>query len=255
MPRSAALIVYDRLDYATAWPLQHRLARERARERWPDTLLLLEHNPVYTVGRSGQVARHDEIVIPAPYHRIPCYRVERGGSITYHGPGQVVGYPVVRLREFCAGPKAYMKLLEDVLIRVLADWGITASRLERLTGVWVGRDPAEKIAALGVRISEGVTIHGFALNVAMDLGPFGAIVPCGIPGCRTTSMSAVLGKAVPVADVRRSVAARFSEVFDLEWMQTVDRDALELLSADPGSSGDTERGGAHHQEHSVAAPA
>ncbi len=248
MPRSAALIQYDKLDYATAWPMQRCVVQERVQERWPDTLFLLEHNPVYTIGRSAQAAPQDHSPVPPPHDRIPWYRVERGGSVTYHGPGQVVGYPIMRLREFCAGPKVYMRLLEEVVIRVLAEWGIDAHRIEKLTGVWVGRDPAEKIAAMGVRISQGVTMHGFALNVAMDLSPFHAIVPCGIPGCRATSMAAVLGKPVSVAEARRSLAARFTEVFGLEWMQTFDRDPLRLPPPDGRWSGDSEHGDAHHQE-------
>lgn len=255
MPRSAALIEYDQLDYATAWAMQRCVVRERAQDRWPDTLFLLEHHPVYTLGRSGQAAPQDYLVVPPPHDRIPCYRIERGGSVTYHGPGQVVGYPILRLRDFCAGPKAYMRLLEEAVIRGLAEWGINAYRIEKLTGVWVGHDPPEKIAAMGVRISEGVTMHGFALNVSMDLGPFHAIVPCGIPGCRATSMAAVLGKPVPVPEVRRTLAARFGEVFGLEWMQTFDRDPLQLLSPDGSSSGEAERGDAHHQEDPVTAPA
>lgn len=255
MPRPAALIVYDQLDYATAWPMQRGVAHERAQDRWPDTLFLLEHDPVYTVGRSGQLAGQDQVVLPPPHDRIPWFRVERGGSVTYHGPGQIVGYPVLRLREFCAGPKAYMGLLEEVVIRVLGEWGITAHRAERLTGVWVGRDPSEKIASMGVRIARGVTVHGFALNVEMDLGPFHAITPCGIPGCRTTSMSAVLGTPIAVADVRRRVAARFSEVFGLEWIQGFDRDPLRLPAPGGRSPDDPERGDAHHEEDPVPASA
>lgn len=255
MPRSAALIEYDTLDYATAWLMQRSVVRERVQDRWPDTLFLLEHDPVYTVGRSGQAANQDQAVVPPPHDRIPWYRVERGGSVTYHGPGQVVGYPILRLRDFCAGPKAYMRLLEQVIINVLADWGIRAHRIEKLTGVWVGRHPSEKIAAMGVRISRGVTMHGFALNVAPDLSPFHAIVPCGIPGCRATSMAAVLGRSVPIAEVRRSVAARFSEIFGLQWLQTFDRDPLSLPSCDDQWPGDSGPEDAHHQEDPVPASA
>lgn len=255
MPRSAALIEYDQLDYGTAWPMQRRVAHERARDAWPDTLFLLEHDPVYTVGRSGQVAQQDHFVVPPPFDRIPCHRVERGGSVTYHGPGQIVGYPILRLRDFCAGPKAYMRMLEEVITRVLGEWGITAHHVDKFPGVWVGRNPSEKIAAMGVRISEGVTMHGFALNVTMDLAPFHAIVPCGIPGCRATSMAAVLGQPVPVAEVRRSLAARFSDVFGLEWMQDFDRDPLQLPPPGGRSSGKVERGDAHHQEDPVTASA
>ncbi|TAJ32046.1 MAG: lipoyl(octanoyl) transferase LipB [Nitrospirae bacterium] len=211
------LLVYDRLDYAAAWDLQRRLVEERVAGRRPDTLVLVEHEPVFTVGRSGQAAHwgEEQVLREAGYS---LYHVERGGSVTYHGPGQIVGYPILRLSRFCPGPKAYVRLLEDVLIRTLADWGIAGQRVERLPGVWVGEEPA-KIAALGVRIVKGVTMHGFALNVTVDLAPFHRIVPCGITGCRVTSMAALLGTPVEVAMVRKRVAEKFAEVFGLDWTE------------------------------------
>lgn len=252
MPRSAALIAYETLDYATAWRMQRGVARERAQDRWPDTVFLLEHDPVYTIGRSGQAAQQEPPVVPPPHDRVPWYRVERGGSVTYHGPGQVVAYPILRLRDFCAGPKVYMRMLEEVVIRVLDEWGITGYRIEKLTGVWAG-DPAEKIAAMGVRIAEGVTMHGFALNVAMDLRPFQAIVPCGIPGCRVTSMASLVAGPLRIRDVRERIAARFSEVFGLEWMGTFDRDPLHLAPPDAWPSGAPV--GPHHHQQEDAVPA
>jgi lipoyl(octanoyl) transferase len=212
---SALLLSYDRLDYMPAWALQRVLVEDRLQNRRPDTLILLEHNPVFTIGRSGRPAHwggDERLLLNLG---LPVHHVERGGSITYHGPGQLVGYPILGLNRFCAGPKAYMRLLEEVLIRTLAVWRLDGHRRDKLTGVWVGD---EKIAAMGVRIIRGVTMHGFSLNVTMDLSPFEQITPCGIPNCRVTSMAHVLGVAVPVATVRARVAQVFAELFDLEWI-------------------------------------
>jgi len=146
---------------------------------------------------------------------------ERGGSVTYHGPGQIVGYPIVRLRQFCAGPKAYVCMLEEVLIRVLAGWGINGYRTDRFVGVWVNNPddpdgPPAKIAAIGVKIARGVTLHGFALNVTVDLAPFAGIVPCGVDGCRVTSMAEVLRRQVEPDEVRHRIAQCFGDVFGLD---------------------------------------
>lgn len=227
------LISYDRLEYGTAWELQRGLVAERIADQRPDTLLLLQHEPVFTVGRSGQEAHwggNEEALRESGY---PVYRVERGGSITYHGPGQIVGYPILRLGRFCPGPKSYMRLLEEVLIRTLADWGITGRRIDRLPGVWVGGDPAEKIAAMGVRILRGVTMHGFALNVTVDLSPFSRVVPCGIAGCRVTSMAALLGRPVEIFMVQRRIAEMFGEVFGLEWTERVPSGAIRTVRSQP----------------------
>jgi lipoyl(octanoyl) transferase len=212
------LVSYDHLDYPVAWELQHQLVEDRAADRLLDTLILLEHPPVFTIGRTGREAHwggDEQALRDAGY---PVYHVERGGSITFHGPGQLVGYPILRLRDFCPGPKTYMRRLEEVLIRTLADWEITGERIEKLTGVWVGE---EKIAALGVRIIRGITMHGFALNVTVDPAPFTRIVPCGITGCRITSMAALLGQPVDCVQVREHIAKRFAEVFDMEWSEPV----------------------------------
>jgi len=222
------LISYAQLDYPTAWELQHQLLEGRAADRSLDTLILLEHPPVFTIGRTGREDHwggDEQTLRDAGY---PVYRVERGGSITFHGPGQLVGYPILKLRDFCAGPKAYMRRLEEVLIRTMADWGIAGKRVEKCTGVWVGE---EKIAAMGVRITRGVTMHGFALNVGVDLGPFTKIIPCGIGGCRVTSMEALLGDAVDRAAVRERLATRFAEVFDLEWTDPVAAGHAALVAA------------------------
>ena len=215
--RPGVLLSYDQLDYGTAWDLQGVLVEERIADRRPDTLVLLEHEPVYTIGRTGQEAHwggDERNLRDAGY---PVFRVERGGSVTYHAPGQIVGYPILRLGHFCSGPKAYMRLLEEVVIRTLAEWGIAGRRIDKLTGVWVEQGNMVKIASMGVRVARGVTMHGFALNVMLDIAPFGRIVPCGIAGCRVTTMAALLGRPIDVSLVRRRIAAVFAAVFGLEW--------------------------------------
>ncbi len=214
------LIQHERLDYETAWAHQRRLVDERLTGQRPDTLLLLEHGPVFTVGRRA-LAEHwggDEEATHVA--GIPVYRTERGGSVTYHGPGQLVGYPILKLNRFCEGPKTYVRMLEEVIILALARWDITGRRAEKLPGVWVGDERPAKIAAVGTRIERGITMHGFALNVAVDLAPFAHIVPCGIAGCRVTSMAEMLEDPVDPSEVRRCVAERFADVFGLEWTRS-----------------------------------
>ncbi len=217
---SGLLYLYDRVPYASAWELQRTLHEERVNDQRPDTLLLLEHDPVYTLGRSTKVAHWsgDEASLKA--EGCAVYHANRGGSITYHGPGQVVGYPILRVRDHCSGPKSYMRLLEEVTIRTLAEWGIVGRRLEQLTGVWVEQESPAKIAALGVHISRGVAMHGFALNVSIDLTPFSRIIPCGLPNCRVTSMADILGDSVPMSQVKSALAKHFADVFRIEWTET-----------------------------------
>lgn len=228
MSKSAVLSHGEGVDYAQAWDLQHRLVEERVADRRLDILLLLEHEPVFTVGRTGKDEHWQELAAKG----LPVHRVERGGSVTYHGPGQLVGYPILKLRDHCPGPKAYVHLLEEVIIRTLAEWGIIGRRVEQWPGVWVGSEPDEKIAAIGVRINRGITMHGFALNVNLDLAPFGRITPCGIAGCRVTSMAEQLGRPVDLPLVRQQVAEHFGRLFDFDWTE---QDLVEtVLSADAG---------------------
>ena len=176
------------LDYESAWAEQRRLHALRVAGRIPDTLLLLEHPAVFTAGKRTEV--HER-----PTDGTPVVDVDRGGKITFHGPGQLVGYPIVTLPEWRDGLRdvvAYVRLLEDVLVGALAGFGIEAHREPRYTGVWVDD---HKIAAIGVKVARGRTRHGFALNVDPDLGMFEHIVPCGIPDRGVTSMAALLGDA------------------------------------------------------------
>ena len=200
-----------RVPYEEAWAIQNRLAEARRAGLEPDTLMLLEHPHTYTIGRRGTrdhvYLRDDELAARG----ITCLEVDRGGDVTYHGPGQLVGYPIVDL-----GPRpdvgCYLRNLEGCLVDVLADFGIAAERLQGYTGVWIGD---RKIAAIGVKVSQGVTTHGFALNVATDLSLFTHILPCGIPDKGVTSMAAELGAAPAMTDVEDAVVARFVERFVL----------------------------------------
>ena len=197
------------VQYEEAWALQRRLADDRRAGRISDTLVLLEHPHTYTIGRSG-TRDHvylDEAELAA--RGITCLDVDRGGDVTYHGPGQLVGYPILDL-----GPTPdvglYLRNLEGCLIDVLAEFGITAGRLSGYTGVWIGD---RKIAAIGVKVSQGVTTHGFALNVSADLSLFTHILACGIPDKGVTSMAVELCSAPPMRAVEDAVVARFSERF------------------------------------------
>jgi lipoate-protein ligase B len=194
------------IDYQAALKLQDALVAARQRDDIGDVLLLLEHPHVYTLGRGG-----DERFILNP-GEIPVYRVSRGGQVTYHGPGQLIGYPIVKLEGADRDVLCYLRRLEHVLIEALAAFGIVAQRRPGLTGVWLG---LEKIASIGVGFRRWVSLHGFALNVATDLSFFDAIVPCGIEGCRMTSLSAH-GLTVPCASMGEIVGQRLAAVFGYE---------------------------------------
>jgi len=189
------------VDYAEALALQRARANARAEGTGPDTLMLLEHPPVYTAGRR---TTDDE----RPTDGTPVVDVDRGGKITWHGPGQLVGYPIVALAD-PVDVVDYVRRLEQALIEVCDGFDLPTGRVPARSGVWLaagaGR-PARKIAAIGVRVQQGVTLHGFALNCDPDLGAFEAIVPCGIPDAGVTSLSTELGRRVRTADVRTDVA-------------------------------------------------
>lgn len=204
------------VPYGEALRLQERILESVVDGAAPEALLLLEHPPVYTLGRSPASERHLLVSERDLAVRAEVFRVGRGGDVTFHGPGQLVGYPVMDLRTRGRDVHAFVRRLEDVLIATLLDFGISANRVPGLTGVWVGR---EKIASIGVQVRRSVTMHGFALNVCNDLSFFSAIVPCGIHGCRMTSVSRVLGVHVPVDAVAQVLLPHFAQAFDVEFIQ------------------------------------
>lgn len=202
-----------RVGYAEGLRLQEDLVTRRQRGECEDTLVLLEHPPVLTLGRN---AREENVLLDAAElaaKGFELHEVGRGGDVTYHGPGQLVGYPILELHGDRKDAHRYLRDLEDVLIRALADFGIDSDRKAPHTGVWVGD---EKIAAIGVRLSRWVTSHGFALNVDCDLSHFDTIVPCGIRDYGVASMQSVRGEAPGLDAVADRVALRFAEVFGYE---------------------------------------
>jgi lipoyl(octanoyl) transferase len=200
------------MPYAEALALQRELVEERRAGRIGDVLLLVEHPHVLTLGVRGDGGRSH---ILAPAERLAALDVAvheagRGGDITYHGPGQLIGYPIIDLKPDRCDVHRYVRDLEEVLIRVAADYGIRAGRLSGLTGVWVG---GEKLAAIGVRIARWITSHGFALNVSTDLDFFKLIVPCGITDRGVTSLTAQLGRPLDWKAVEDQVVSHFADVF------------------------------------------
>ena len=208
-----------RIDYAEALELQKTLVEQRKRRDIPDTLLLLEHPDVITLGVK---TRHDlSHVLETPEalaaKGVGLFETGRGGDVTYHGPGQLVGYPVFDLKPDRCDVHRYVRDLEEVLIRAVAEFGVEAGRVAGLTGIWVGPAGKEaKLAAIGVRISRWVTSHGFALNVNTDLSRFGLIVPCGITDKGVTSLERLLGRPVPMAEVEDAVVRGVQSVFAVE---------------------------------------
>jgi lipoyl(octanoyl) transferase len=217
------------IDYMAAWEWQRQLAAQRSAGAIGDTLLLLQHPHTYTLGRATK-AGHLLVASEAlAAQGVALVESDRGGDITYHGPGQVVGYPILKLSRYGGDVLRYLRMLEDTLIAALAGYGITAGRVAGLTGVWVGN---EKIAAIGVKLSaSGVTLHGLALNVATDLRYFQQIVPCGIAGRGVTSLERLLGAAPPHAEVEQRVATAFGQVFDVEtiFAAPVERDRADVV--------------------------
>jgi lipoyl(octanoyl) transferase len=201
------------VTYADALALQRELVEERRANRIPDRLLLLEHPHVVTLGvrARGPTAN---IVVPVETlaaRNVELFETGRGGDVTYHGPGQLVGYPILDLHPDRCDVHRYVRDLEEVLIRVCNDYGLHATRVPGMTGAWI---ESEKIAAIGVRISRWITSHGFALNVNTDLSYFDLIVPCGIAGKGVTSLECLLGHPLSMEEVMRKTAFRFAEVFD-----------------------------------------
>jgi lipoyl(octanoyl) transferase len=245
------LLVVDlgRVEYGAALELQRRVAAARKADVIPDVLLLCEHPHVITLGRSGKISN-----LRAPDHLlremgVSLFETNRGGDITYHGPGQLVGYPILNLAAIRRDVAWYVRSLEEAMIRTTIEFGITARRVAGWTGVWVDLPPGdatkskrevketkevqegtdqEKLAAIGVHLSRWVTSHGFAYNVSTDLRYFDLIVPCGIAGKRATSLERLLGRRVEIKEVASRIATRLGEVFGLR-PRASNREALEAL--------------------------
>ena len=218
-------------DYKETWDYQESLfkeildikiknRRQDLNEITPNYLLMVEHPHVYTLGKSGDIKNLLISEAELEKKQATYYKINRGGDITYHGPGQLVGYPTLDLDNFFTDIHKYLRFLEESIILTLADYGLKAERSKGETGVWldVGTPFARKICAMGVRASRWVTMHGFALNVNADLGYFDHIIPCGIEGKAVTSLNVELGKKeIPLADVQDKILKHFAELFEAEF--------------------------------------
>lgn len=229
MNKKVQLIDLGTKDYKDTWDFQENLFKSivdlKSANRnsdnpkaTPNYLLFVEHPHVYTLGKSGDTSNLLLNEEQLKEKNATFYKINRGGDITYHGPGQIVGYPILDLDNFFTDIHKYLRLLEETIIKVLADYGIEGGRSEGETGVWldVGTPFARKICAMGVRASRWVTMHGFALNVNSDLGYFDNIIPCGIRGKGVTSMHAELNQKVDELAVEKKIIRYFSELFEAE---------------------------------------
>lgn len=232
MNKKVQLLDLGRKDYKETWEYQESLfkdildlkirnRREELELETPNYFLFVEHPHVYTLGKSGDFENLLLSEKQLEDKGATFYKINRGGDITYHGPGQIVGYPILDLENFFTDIHKYLRFLEEVFIRVLADYGLTGTRSEGETGVWlgVGTPFARKICALGVRASRWVTMHGFALNVNSDLGYFDNIIPCGIRGKAVTSLNVELGvEEVDLEEVKEKIKKHFTELFESEFI-------------------------------------
>jgi lipoate-protein ligase B len=211
--RRGYVIDIDLIDYRTAWDFQREVVAAKVKSNLPDILILLEHNPVITLGRRGNrqhILASPEVLTA---EEIQIYHVERGGEVTYHGPGQIVGYPILSLRNWHRDVSWYLFNLEEVLIRTLGDFGIEGTRNRLNRGVWVGDS---KIGSIGVAITRWVTYHGFSLNVSPNMDHYSLITPCGLEGIEIISLRELLGKELDHRRVRGSLSRHFQQVFEME---------------------------------------
>ncbi len=203
------MVCLGRRKYDEVWEKQKELVNQRRFGTVSDTLILVEHDPVYTLGKNS----NENHLLQTRDRHVPVYQIERGGDVTFHGPGQLVGYPILDLHHHRLSVSWYMRTLEKVLIQTLGQFGIEARCREGLTGVWVRE---EKIAALGVRLSRWISMHGFALNVNTDLKFFDGIIPCGIIEYDVTSMSQILEEEVSLVEVEETLITIFRLLFSFQ---------------------------------------
>lgn len=235
--RTCSLIELGTIPYAEALTLQRRLATLRAEDRLGDMLLLVQHLPVITLGRAGRKANLRVPESSLAQMGVEFFEIERGGDMTYHGPGQLVGYPILNLTDHGRDVHRYLRQLEEVLIVTLSDFGIAAGRSCGRTGVWVGD---RKIASLGIHVGRWVTRHGFALNVDMDLTPFELIVPCGIQGVKMTSMTQELCRPISIREVTAALAERFEAEFGIAFAPALLSERSDARSGDADMSDSNE---------------
>jgi lipoyl(octanoyl) transferase len=226
MKRKCLFLQLDTVEYGEAWEIQKALLDARVSGKVDDCLTLLQHPPTFTFGRRY---KEDNLITNKEYYEslgFAIYKTDRGGLATYHGPGQVVGYPIIKISTYTKDYYRYLRMLEDVMIRTLIDFGIAARQNEGYTGVWVDN---AKIGFLGVRMSFGYAMHGFSLNVNNDVSPFNHITPCGIQGVRVTSVQELLNTNVNMQGVYAKLTNHFSDVFQIQ-MVSIEKGIKEVPS-------------------------
>jgi lipoyl(octanoyl) transferase len=228
--KTCQIIDLGTIGYAQAWALQKRIVAARKADAIDDVVLLCQHMHVITLGRNG---KRENLLAAEHVLRqkgVEFFETSRGGDITYHGPGQIVGYPILNLSAIRRDVVWYVRMLEEAMIRATAEFGITANRITGKKGIWVRSGNAEeKLGAIGVHISRWVTSHGFAYNVATDLRFFDLIVPCGIADCKATSLEKLMGHGVEELEVAPRIAKHFGELFDLEMKEASEKELLQKL--------------------------
>ena len=215
------------IDYKEAWTLQKEIFELKHQRKINDTLLLLEHPHTYTLGK---VAERKNLIGSEEYLKeknISVFNIDRGGDITYHGPGQIVGYPIIDLSEWQKDTHKYLRALEEVIIRTCNDYGLTAQRVPDYTGVWIAE---KKIAAIGIKISRWITMHGFAFNINTDLSLFSGIIPCGISDKEVTSLQNELGKEIEISEVKLNIRNHFREFFNYSVVETMSKEEINSVT-------------------------
>src|ERR1700689_2376928 len=237
--KNCAVVDLGLISYAAAYALQQQVVAARKRGDLPDVLLLCEHPHVITLGRNGKTANLRASDRLRAQMNVDFCETDRGGDITYHGPGQIVGYPILDLTEHRRDVRWYVQLLEEMMIRTSAEFGIVARRVEGRHGLWVdtAADQEEKLAAIGVHLSRWVTSHGFAYNVSTDLRYFDLIVPCGIAGKRAISLERALGRHLDSEEVRRNFILHFGEAFERTMISVSASELEQALAGEEFSAG------------------
>lgn len=213
----------DFINYKEAWDLQYHLHQQRVEDDISDTLLLLEHPNTYTLGKTASL---ENLIGGKEFlerNNISVYNIDRGGDITYHGPGQIVGYPIIKLTEWFQDSHKYLRTLEQVIINVCNDYGLNVGRIDGYTGVWI---EDRKIAAIGIKISRWVTMHGFAFNVNTNLDLFNGIIPCGISDKSVTSLRKELGEVISIEKVKEKLLHHFMREFNYNKIELVSKESL-----------------------------
>ncbi len=216
------------VPYQDAWELQKSIMVQRKAEKTDDVFILLEHPHTYTLGK---VAKREHLLFSEnelKQKEISTFEIDRGGDITYHGPGQIVGYPIINLKNWYADSHKYLRTLEEVIIKVLEEFGIAAGRNPKYTGVWVDD---RKIAAIGIKISSWITMHGFAFNVNTDLSLFNGIIPCGIKEKDVTSLQELTGQLQDIQVIKQNVLRHFMEIFDYTDVESLDNAEKYLINS------------------------